>query len=192
MFICTGPAFFRGALLTHVAWGGGLEKVSLNCLSLQTRASLPPLTRIPIIRSKIQSRANMYSIDTMLSFAKVMTTPLGWSCSKNGRYTHPQAAFAPQLGIGSCSRGGQKKRYKDMSKTSTKLFHIESDTWEDLVLYRSIWRSRMKIGAKVHEEHRIDLAEQKSATQKVIAASEAPPSGPLCPECGKAFHARMI
>lgn len=100
----------------------------------------------------------------------------------------PKQLLYGELVNGSRSRGGQKKRYKDSLKVSTKLFHIEPDTWEDLALDRSAWRSSVKRGAKLHEENRISLAKQKRAKRKKREASAAAPS---CPECGRTFHARI-
>ena len=103
----------------------------------------------------------------------------------------PKQLLYGELVNGSRSRGGQKKRYKDSLKVSTKLFHIEPDTWEDLALDRSAWRSSVKRGAKLHEENRISLAKQKRAKRKEREASAAAPSGPSFPECGRTFHARI-
>ena len=114
---------------------------------------------------------------------------LSWYCGglQPNSARIPKQVLYGELVNGSRSRGGQKKRYKDSLKVSTKLFHIEPDTWEDLALDRSAWRSSVKRGAKLHEENRISLAKQKRAKRKE-RSREA--SAAAHPECGRTFHAR--
>ncbi|XP_052257776.1 uncharacterized protein LOC127862587 [Dreissena polymorpha] len=138
--------------------------------------------------TEVLSRANMYGINTILRSSQLRWT--GQVCRMDGTRI-PKQLFYGELVNGSRSRGCQKKRFKDSLKVSTKLFGIEPDSLEKLAQNRSAWRSSLKVGAKKHEQHRVCLAEHKRAKRKEREASDAPPTGPSLPKCGRAFHTRI-
>ena len=116
----------------------------------------------------------MYGIDTLPRQCQLRWA--GHVCRMDDTRI-PKQLFYGELVNGSRSRGGQKKRFKDSLKVSTKLFGIEPDSWERLAQNRSAWRSSLKVGAKKHEQHRVCLAEHKRAKQKQREASDATPTG---------------
>ena len=90
------------------------------------------------------------------------------------------------------SQGGQKKRYKNNHKASTKDLDILMGSWEQTAQERSKWRGLFNKGAALYEEERICEAERKRRER--IANTNGPPADHMtltCSTCNRYFKARI-
>ena len=111
----------------------------------------------------VLDRSGIPSIDTIL-----MQTQIRWAghlvCMPDHRL--PKILLYGELEKGKRSQGGQKKRYKDLLKTSLKAFEIDQNTWEKLVQNRSTWRSTVKKSASSCEKRRNAATQQRRVDRK--------------------------
>jgi len=77
-----------------------------------------------------------------------------------------KAIFCSELEEGTRSRGGQRKRYKDMLKANLKRCDIAPPAVEELVLDRSVWRSHCKTSVHQFEAGRVRTLETKREQRK--------------------------
>ena len=72
-----------------------------------------------------------------------MQAHLHWSGHLTSMEDHriPRVLFYGQLEFGKWSSGGQKKRYKDILKSTLKSCAIQVITWEHQSISRSAWRN---------------------------------------------------
>jgi hypothetical protein len=105
----------------------------------------------------------------------------------------PKQLFYSELASGKRSTGGQYKRYKDTLKANLKSFNIDVDSWETAAQEQSTWRSSLHKSASHHESSRVELAQKKRAIRKLRQNMDMPSTatGPICPACGRRFHARI-
>ena len=82
----------------------------------------------------------------------------------------PKAMFR-ELDPGYRTRGGQRKRYKDVLKATLKSCSIRHNTWEATARDRAIWRSTCHSGLRDYEEKRCDTMRDKRMRRKAIQPS---------------------
>ena len=68
----------------------------------------------------------------------------------------PKAVFYGELDAGHRTRGGQRKRYKDVLKATLKSYSIPHNTWEATATDRALWRSTCHYGLRYYEEKKCD------------------------------------
>ena len=93
-----------------------------------------------------------------------------------------------------CSKGGQKKRYKDTLKASLKDFNIPTESWEQAAQYRTKLRCLINKCASQCEAKRICEAERKRNERKARAkelSSDSAQSEFTCSICNRQFRAKM-
>ena len=83
----------------------------------------------------------------------------------------PKTVFYGELDAGHRTRGGQRKRYKDVLKATLKSCGIPHNTWETTAIDRTFWRSTCHSGLRDYEEKRCDVLMDKRVRQKVIQPS---------------------
>ena len=120
---------------------------------------------------------------TRRSFAG-LSSQLRWS----GHVTHmddsrlPKQLFHAELSTGKRHKGGQRKRYKDVLKSTLKAYNIPVDEWQALVQDRPAWRAAIREGTKHFEKRLQSLDDKRSARKnRVPNPSTAVP----CQLCGK-------
>ncbi len=67
----------------------------------------------------------------------------------------PKDVFYGELDAGNRTRGGQRKRYKDVLKATLKSCGIPHNTWEATATDRALWRSACHSGLRDYEEKRM-------------------------------------
>ena len=67
----------------------------------------------------------------------------------------PKQIFYSELPSGARSRGGQRKRYKDILKQTLKMSGIDIETWHELAENRTAWRQAVKKGVRPFEAERL-------------------------------------
>ena len=88
-----------------------------------------------------------------------------WSeCKTQSRL--PKKLLFEELASGKRSRVGQKKRFKDILKTSLKKFNVDVDNWETLAQERDIWWSIIVDGVVTSESDRVKEVENKRQLSK--------------------------
>ena len=85
----------------------------------------------------------------------------------------PKTVFYGELGTGHRTRGGQRKRYKDVLKATLKSCGIPHTTWETTATDRSLWRSTCHSGLRDYEEKRCDSLRDKRMRRKAIIQPSA-------------------
>ena len=97
----------------------------------------------------------------------------------------PQHILYGELGTGTRSQGGQRKRFKDNLKSSLKSCGINLSSWEALSCNRSRWRSARR---RKHEEKRLRRKRQRdtSTAESVTSASSV-----SCHHCGRPCASRI-
>ena len=106
----------------------------------------------------------------------------------------PMKILYGELEMGKCSHGGQKQRYKDTLKACLMDFNIPTESWEQIVQDRAMWRSLIRRCASEYEAKRISEVKQKRSQRK--ARAEASPtelsySDLCCFICSRLFRARI-
>lgn len=141
--------------------------------------------------TEVLQQANMISIHALLKRSQ-----LRWAghVRRMPDERLPKKLFYGELSSGKRSLGGQSKRYRHTLKASLKCCDISPDTWEDVALDRSTWRSLIKSGTAAYESERISVAKQKRLQRKsqaVDAPPPGPPAGNDCPHCNRSCRARI-
>ncbi|KAG7163053.1 hypothetical protein Hamer_G002114 [Homarus americanus] len=112
-----------------------------------------------VTREELYRRSNTTSIEAMPT-----KRHLRWlgHVIKMPDHRLPRQILYGKLSHGNCSAGGQKKRYKDLSKTLFKFCNIQLNSQEQLASDRSLWRSTSHRGAETLETS----LNQKRATKR--------------------------
>ena len=71
-------------------------------------------------------------------------------------------------------KGGQRKRYKDVLKSTLKACNIPVDEWQALAQDRLAWRAAIRKGTKHFERSRLQSLDDKRSARKNLSAK--PPS----------------
>ena len=129
---------------------------------------------------EILRSAELTGIEAMLNQAQ-----LRWS----GHVTRmddsrlPKQLFHAELSTGKRHKGGQRKRYKDVLKSTLKACNIPVDEWQALAQDRPAWRAATCKGTKHFERSRLQSLDDKRSARKnrVLNPSTAVP----CQLCGK-------
>ena len=74
----------------------------------------------------------------------------------------PKDVFYGELYAGHRTRGGQRKRYKDVLKATLMPCGIPHNTWEATATDRTLWCSVCHSGLRDYEEKRCDALKQTS------------------------------
>ena len=101
--------------------------------------------------------------------------------------------FYCQLKEGKRSRGGQKKRYKDLLKANLKKCKIKVSTWETQAKDRPTWRQTVAEGTSTFEANRCADFEGKRKKRKgrELRPRAKLPTGTTCSHCGRKLMARI-
>ena len=108
----------------------------------------------------------------------------------------PQHILYGELGTGTRSQGGQRKRFKDNLKSSLKSCGINLSSWEALSCNRSRWRSAVTEGIETFERERRRKHEEKRLRRKrqrdtSTAESVTSASSVSCHHCGRPCASRI-
>ena len=96
----------------------------------------------------------------------------------------PKDVFYGELGAGHRTRGGQRKRYKDVLKATLKSCSIPHNTWEATATDRALCRSTCHSGLRDYGEKRCDALRDKRMRRKAIQPSSNIDTF-LCHVCGR-------
>ena len=102
----------------------------------------------------------------------------------------PKDVFYGELDAGHRTRGGQRKRYKNVLKATLKSCGIPHNTWEATATYRPLWRSTCHSGLRDYEEKRCDALRDKRMRRKAIQPSSNIDTF-LCYICGRLCASRI-
>ena len=90
------------------------------------------------------------------------------------------------------TRGGQRKRYKDVLKATLKSCGTSHTTWETTATDRSLWRSTCHSGLRDYEEKRCDSLRDKRMRRKaIIQPSTNTDDTFVCHVCGRICASRI-
>ena len=67
----------------------------------------------------------------------------------------PKQTFYSEISSGIRSRGGQRKRYKDILKQTLKLTGFNIETWHELAENKIVWRQALKKGVRSFKAERL-------------------------------------
>ena len=73
----------------------------------------------------------------------------------------PKQLFHAELSTGKRHKGGQRKRYKDVLKSTLKTCDIPVDEWQALAQDRPAWRAATHKGTKHFERSRLQSLDDK-------------------------------
>ena len=136
-----------------------LDQFHLRCL----RKVLCVSWKDHVPNQEILRRAELTGIEAMLNQAQ-----LRWS----GHVTRmddsrlPKQLFHAELSIGKQHIGGQRKRYKDVLKSTLKAYNIPVDEWQALAQDRPAWRAAIRKGTKQFERSRLQSLDDKRSARK--------------------------
>ena len=102
----------------------------------------------------------------------------------------PKDVFYEELAAGHRTRGGQRKRYKDVLKATLKSCGIPHNTWEATATDCPLWRSTCHSGLRDYEENRCDPMRDKRMRRKAIQPSSNIDTF-LCHVCGRLCASRI-
>ena len=102
----------------------------------------------------------------------------------------PKDVFYGELDAGHRTRGGQRKRYKDVLKATLKSCGIPHNTWEATATDRALWCSTCHSGLRDYEEKRCDALKDKRMRRKAIQPSSNIDTF-LCHVCGRLCASRI-
>ena len=102
----------------------------------------------------------------------------------------PKAVFYGELDAGHRTRGGQRKRYKDVLKATLKSCGIPHNTWEAAATDRALWCSTCHSGLRDYEEKRCDALRDKRMRRKAIQPSSNIDIF-VCHVCGRLCASRV-
>ena len=131
-----------------------LDQFHLRCLRKVLRVSWKD--HVP--NQEILRWAELTGIEAMLNLAQ-----LRWS----GHVTRmdvsrlPKQLFHAELSTGKRHKGGQRKRYKDVLKSTLKAYNIPVDEWQVLAQDRPAWRAAIHKGTKHFERSRLQSLDDK-------------------------------
>ena len=95
----------------------------------------------------------------------------------------PKQVFYSQLEQGTRSQGGQRKRYKDVLKSSLKACNINPHDLESSVQDRSSWRALCKTSVLQFESDRVNKLQEKRSQRKTGVRPTT--GGFTCVTCGR-------
>ena len=153
-----------------------LDQFHLRCLRKVLRVSWKD--HVP--NQEILRRAELTGIEAMLNQAQ-----LRWS----GHVTRmddsrlPKQLFHAELSTGKRHKGGQRKRYKDVLKSTLKACNIPVDEWQALAQDRLAWRAATCKGTKHFERSRLQSLDDKRSARKNRVPN--PSTAVPCQLCGK-------
>ena len=102
----------------------------------------------------------------------------------------PKDVFYGELDAGHRTRGGQRKRYKDVLKATLKSCGIPHKTWKATATDRALWHSTCHSGLRDYEEKRCDTMRDKRKRRKAIQPSSNIDTF-LCHVCGRLCTSRI-
>ena len=153
-----------------------LDQFHLRCLRKVLRVSWKK--HVP--NQEILRWAELTGIEAMLNQAQ-----LRWS----GHVTRmddsrlPKQLFHAELSTGKRHKGGQRKRYKDVLKSTLKACNIPVDEWQALAQDRPAWRAAIRKGTKHFERSRLQSLDDKRSARKNRVPN--PSTAVPCQLCGK-------
>ena len=110
---------------------------------------------------------------------------LRWSghvtCMDDSRL--PKQLFHAELSTGKGHKGGQRKRYKDVLKSTLKAYNIPVDEWQALAQDRLAWRAAIREGTKHFEKSQLQSLDDKRSARKNRVPN--PSTAVPCQLCGK-------
>ena len=153
-----------------------LDQFHLRCLRKVLRVSWKD--QLP--NQEILRRTELTGIEAMLNQAQ-----LRWS----GHVTRmddsrlPKQLFHAELSTGKQHKGGQKKRYKDVLKSTLKAYNIPVNEWQALAQDRPAWRAAIRKGTNHFEKSRLQSLDEKRSARKNRVPN--PSTAVPCLLCGK-------
>ena len=153
-----------------------LDQFHLRCLRKVLRVSWKE--HVP--NQEILRSAELTGIEAMLNQAQ-----LRWS----GHVTRmddsrlPKQLFHAELSTGKRHKGGQRKRYKDVLKSTLNACNIPVDEWQALAQDRPAWRAATRKGTKHFERSRLQSLDDKRSARKNRVPN--PSTAVPCQRCGK-------
>ena len=153
-----------------------LDQFHLRCLRKVLRVSWKD--HVP--NQEILHWAELAGIEAMLNQAQFR-----WS----GHVTRmedsrlPKQLFHAELSTGKQHKGGQRKRYKDVLKSTLKACNIPVDEWQALAQDRPAWRAAIRKGTKHFERSRLQSLDDKRLARKNRVPN--PSTAVPCQLCGK-------
>ena len=129
---------------------------------------------------EILRRAELSGIEAMLSSAQLRWT--GHIFRMDDRRLPKQLLHA-ELSAGDRHAGGQRKRYKDVLKSTLKACNIPLGTWQAMAQDRTAWRAATRKGTENFEKTRLESLDQKRLARKNRVPN--PNTATSCQICGK-------
>ena len=153
-----------------------LDQFHLRCL----RKILCVSWKDHVPNQEILRRAELTGIEAMLNQAQ-----LRWSghVTRMDNSRLPKQLFHAELTTGKRHKGGQRKRYKDVLKSTLKACNIPVDEWQALAQDRPTWRAAARKSTKQFERRRLQSLDDKRAARKNRVPH--PNTAVLCHLCGK-------
>ena len=153
-----------------------LDQFHLRCL----RKILCVSWKDHVPNQEILRRAELTGIEAMLNQAQFR-----WSghVTRMDNSRLPKQLFHAELTTGKRHKGGQRKRYKDVLKSTLKACNIPVDEWQALAQDRPSWRAATRKGTKQFERRRLQSLDVKRAARKNRVPH--PSTAVLCQLCGK-------
>ena len=185
--IGTKLGVYRAVVLPSLLYGCGtwtcyrrhtkkLDQFHLRCLRKVLRVSW--MEHVP--NQEILRWAELTGIEAMLNQAQ-----LHWSGHvtrmDDGRL--PKQLFHAELSTGKRHKGGQRKQYKDVLKSTLKACNIPVDEWQALAQDRLAWRAATRRGTKHSERSRPQSLDDKRLAGKNRVPN--PGTAVPCQLCGK-------
>ena len=87
------------------------------------------------------------------------------------------------LSTGKRHKGGQRKRYKDVLKSTLKAYNIPVNEWQAFAQDRPAWRAAIRKGTKHFERNRLQSLDDKRSARKNRVPN--PSTAVPCQLCGK-------
>ena len=97
----------------------------------------------------------------------------------------PKALFYGQLKTSCRTRGGQRKRYKNVIKSTLKSCSIPLNTWEATATNRSLWRHTCHTGLQDFEQKRLQIIKDRRTQRKNGQPPQGPETAYDCTICGR-------
>ena len=102
----------------------------------------------------------------------------------------PKAVFYGELDAGKRTRGGQRKRYKDVLKATIKSCGVPHNSWESTAMDRALWRRTCHVGLHEFEKKRCDALREKRLRRKATQPSSNTVTF-VCHVCGRQCASRI-
>jgi len=155
-----------------------LEQFHMRCL--WRIAHVKWQNHIP--NTEVRQICSISGIEALLISAQLRWTGHIIRMSESGL---PKQAFYSQLEHGTCSHGGQQKRYKDMLKACS----IDLKELETLAEDRSSWRAMCKALVQHFESERVTELKKKRSLRE--AGGRPTAGGFTCVTCGRICASRI-